>query len=115
MFTNLFLTCTIISAIALLWRVFSKETIIEKAIDGLPHLIKKPLTCGVCFTFWLSFFCNLIFNPVLWNISANSLINFLAHWMITGMVSVSIYYIFLTFYEGSHYLAHKAEKLHVED
>lgn len=112
----------VISAVILLWRVTIKEKLVAKFIDRLPYLVRKPLTCGVCSTFWLSFIAQFIFVkvpseyiPFFAAFPENSVATFFASWMITGMASVFVYYLFATFYEGSHYLAHKAEKMHEEN
>ncbi|MBM3281405.1 MAG: hypothetical protein FJY91_01480 [Candidatus Harrisonbacteria bacterium] len=121
MFTNLFLSTLFLSAIVTLWRIFSRESFVKSRIEALPYFMRKLLTCGVCFTFWLSFFFNFAFlpiggwvPPIFYAVSgtAFTILQFFVSWMITGMATVAIYYTFLVFYEGSHYLAHKAEEMH---
>lgn len=104
----------------LLWRILSREKLLTEKIEKLPYLIQKPLTCGVCFTFWLTFFYQLILihSPhIFYHIDWKShilidLFYFVFYWWVTAFIAVFIYYLFLTWYEGSHYLAHLAEKIH---
>ncbi len=120
MMFNVLLLATAISAVSLLWRIFSRHDFIKNKIEYFPYVFKKPLTCGVCFTFWLTLAALLIFTPfdgwqlpLRWSLGfITDTAIFITHWFILGMGAVFLYYVFLTFYEGSHYLAHKAESLH---
>lgn len=121
--TNILISSMVISAVALLWRIFSREEFIAPKIEALPYLIRKPLTCGVCFSFWMSLLYIISFRPSFSGVSISAqmspkclfLTKFFTDWMILGMSSVFILYVFLTFWEGSHYFSHKAEELHAKN
>jgi len=122
--TALLVSSAIIAAITLLCRITLKEKYVEDKVDALPYLVRKPITCGVCRTFWITFVFQFLFvrfqeNVFLPGLRQGSfggviagLTGFFVSWMVTGMAAVFIFYLFLTFYEGSHYLAHKAEEMH---
>lgn len=121
MILNLLAYSLIISGVGILWRIFRKEPGIAPRIDRLPHLIRKPLTCGVCFIFWISFFF-LLLTEEPFSISvplafeAPSLLgaaaDFVATWIMLGMSSAFVFYLFLFPYEGSHWASHSADAFH---
>jgi hypothetical protein len=122
MFTDTLITAAVIAALSLLARITLREKPVEALVDRLPYLLQKPITCGVCRTFWMTFISQFLFNTQIQNYSQifqayiqglpSTPVTFLVSWMITAMLAVSMLYIFLTFYEGSHYLTHKAEEMH---
>lgn len=125
MFLTILFGAGVITAISLLWRVFryDDDNPLKKRLDTLPYLLQKPITCGICSTFWFALIYTAFAYPVYgltpffpsFEVLSSSLIGF-AHfvctWMIFGLTSISLYYVFLTFYEVSHYYAHLAHPTH---
>jgi hypothetical protein len=91
----------IISAISILWRstLKKKPAMSEKLKKTFPFFLGTAITCGLCFTFWVSFFFVLIFNPIpqtffSFNNFENLSVVFFSHrflsWMILGVVALFI-------------------------
>lgn len=116
----------IVAGLSLLWRNFryDDDNPIKEKLDALPYFIKKPITCGVCFTFWFAFFVNSIalrdhtwwsalgnYAPSFWGF----IVRFFGSWMILGVTAAFIVYSFVLLFEISHVIAHKVESLHRDE
>jgi hypothetical protein len=119
MIYNLFLSAIFIAALSLLARITLNEPAVEKAANRLPYILQKPLTCGVCRTFWFSFFAQFFFlqfetNFLLPYIQGpfQTIGEFLLSWVITGMTATAIFYVVVALDEGAHYLSHKVDEMH---
>lgn len=105
----------VIASISILWRIFRYDT--ENPINGYldrwPYLPKKLITCGVCFTFWITLVF-VLYSQYRNNIPFSTESIFL-DWMTTGFYAVMLVYVFDTFYQISHYFKHKAEQGHTHE
>jgi sterol desaturase/sphingolipid hydroxylase (fatty acid hydroxylase superfamily) len=112
---------SIVAGTAALWRTFryDDENPLNKKIDAWPYILRKPITCGVCSTFWIALIYSFGFDlspEVLIPLSTApwfaSTFSFLAEWMLLGFAAIFQLYIFVFFFDVSHYYAHKAEHAH---
>lgn len=117
--TALIATALTITGLTLLWRNFRYDTDnpLHKHFERLPYLLRKPITCGLCITYWITFITLWFYNPLHTTLSldarsltliSESFMHFVASWMITGTVAVAIVYTIETFYQVSHTFAHRA-------
>ncbi len=109
-----------VAGIVALWRNFRYDTDNPANIylDRLPYLLQKPITCGLCVTFWIALIFESIFAvpnalppthafiPDTWTAVAG----FIASWMVLGTVSAFILYMLDTFFEVSHFYKHRAHQ-----
>jgi hypothetical protein len=114
-----FLIAAAVAGTALLWRNYryDSEIRINGALDRLPYLLQKPITCGLCFTFWISLVATIIFFPFPALIESlpyrlqlsepvMAFVTFFVQWFALGALSTMIVYIVDTLFEASHYLKH---------
>jgi hypothetical protein len=118
---NTVLAILTVSGAVLLWRTYryDEENAFNKKLDALPYLLRKPITCGLCFTFWLSLLAAIIFVPFAeWlpllqyrfalGEAVSGLLNFLVSWLALGTATTFLVYVIDTFYQVSHYYKHAA-------
>lgn len=121
MILNLILSFSVIAGVALLYRNYryDQENSLNKYIDRLPYFLNKPLSCGLCFTFWVALAYNFVFTPLdFWSPefryqfsnTTKEVLTFLSSWMILGTGSGFIVYFIDTFFQVSHYFKHKTHK-----
>jgi hypothetical protein len=112
-----------IAGLSLLWRNFRYDTDnpLYPFFEKLPYGIRKPITCGLCVTYWITCLILFVYNPLYATIlpllaHTPTLIQyvgaFIGTWMITGTVAVCIVYTVDTLYQISHFFAHKAHEPH---
>ncbi len=91
----------VVSAISILWRstLKKKPKLTENIKKTFPFFLGTAITCGLCFTFWVTFFFVIIFNPLPvsffpFNDFENLLTLFFTHrflsWMLIGVVALFI-------------------------
>lgn len=110
-----------VTGLVLLWRTFryDDENPLNAKLDAWPYVLRKPITCGLCITFWLALLSALLFEPFpqMMNMIAlrialppgiTDLIRFLASWLALGTLSSAMVYFIDTFYQVSHYYKHAA-------
>ncbi len=124
MITDAIYSCAVIAGAAILWRNFryDKENPANKYLDRLPYWLRKPVTCGVCFTYWAAGAYAIVVDPLTDWIppfrfpfgAAEALMTFFFCWMILGTGAAFIVYVLDTFFEISHYYKHKAAHEHKE-
>ena len=109
------------AGVALLWRTYryDSDNQFNATLDRLPYMLRKPITCGLCFTFWVSFVTTVVFSPfqelvpiLPYRFGAVTLITFLVQWFALGTLSTFVVYIVDTFFEISHYLKHAVGEQH---
>lgn len=113
------------AGVALLWRTYryDSDNRFNAALDRLPYILRKPVTCGLCFTFWTAFFESFVFSPfpslvsglpfrIVLEEGGVSVATFLVQWLALGTCATAVVYIVDTFYEISHYLKHSVGVLH---
>ena len=110
------LSSFVVAGIAVLWRALRMRH------AGLVKFLRKYLgfyatafLCGFCFTFWVSFFYLLVFNPLSWwelpfryEVADNVylVIHFLCSWMALGFTSVTLRFIFVLLKESVDHFTH---------
>ena len=115
MFTNLFLLGFAVAGAAVLWRNLQESSeSLRKALGALPALLGKSLTCGSCFTYWLSLFAVILFDPLSgWTLSnINELIHVLLSWFALAFVSVTFRFAYVAIQELVNYQTHTLRKDH---
>ena len=111
------LTSFTVAGIAVLWRSFLYDSAALR--DGirarLPKFFAKALTCGMCFTYWLSLLVVVVFDPLggwlpplrfgvaPW---AYAPLQITVSWMAIGMLSVFIRFSYAALSELVHYQVH---------
>lgn len=116
-------TILTIAGFSLLWRNFRYDTDnpLYSFFENLPYGIRKPITCGLCVTYWITLLVLCIYNPLFTYIFPalthlpvilQYSSSFISTWMITGTVSVMVVYFIDTLYQVSHFFAHKAHESH---
>jgi hypothetical protein len=113
--------CAAVAGVALLWRNFryDRDLSINARIDALPYLIRKPITCGLCVTFWIAGATTLVFHPFAALVASLPYrhqtleplrlpLEFGAQWMALGVGAVAIVYVIDTFFQISHVLKHRS-------
>ena len=113
-----------VAGVALLWRTYryDSDNKFNTVLDRLPYALRKPITCGLCFTFWISLLATIIFSPFAAAIAflpyrfalggAIGVVNFLIQWFALGTAAVTVVYVVDTFFEISHYLKHAVGEQH---
>lgn len=109
------------AGIALLWRTYryDADNQFNRIIDGWPFWIRKPLTCGLCFTFWVALGACILFSPFAELTTAlpyrfaldarvMSLMTFLIQWLALGTLAAAAVYLIDTLFQISHYYKHAA-------
>jgi len=113
---NFLISTLVVSGIAVLWRALRMRH------AGLVAFLRKYLgfyatafLCGFCFTFWVSFFYLLVFNPLeSWVLPFRyipsgpivSFLHFLCSWMALGFVSVTFRFVFVLLKESVDHFTH---------
>ena len=97
-----------IAGLSALWKNLLDEPLILRTVKRLPYVVSRALTCGFCFTYWLSLIVLLIMD----NFTFDSILSFIKNWMILSLISASLYYLFMILQEISIILAHKHEAMH---
>ena len=120
MFTTLFFSSLVVAGVALLWRNFryDNENPANIYINRLNYWLRKPITCGLCFTYWVALVFVIFFNPLMGWLpplrfelgSLQSPFVFGVSWMVVGTGAAFVVYFLDTFFEVSHYYAHQAHK-----
>lgn len=116
MILDLIFSAMAVAGVSALWRNFRYDTDnpANKYLNKLPYILKKPITCGICFTFWAAGVFNIFFVPLLGWLPLQRfsleipLAEFFVSWMVLGTASALILYILDTFFEVSHFYKHKA-------
>ncbi len=100
----------IISSIAILWRstLNKNDNLGAYLRNFFPVFLGTALTCGLCFTYWISLFFVLVFNPLPLNFfEFNYNNNFFTHiffsWMNIGFVSLFLRFLFAFLQEKVNY------------
>lgn len=123
MILDLIFSSAIIAGIASLWRNFRYDTDnpANAYLNKLPYFLKKPITCGLCVTFWIAFFFSIFFIPLgewlpptrfFFSDTVEVLVTFFTSWMIVGTGAALILYFLDTLFEISHFYKHTAHTLH---
>ena len=80
-------------------------------------ILRKPITCGICFTFLMAFVFSILFDFRMPSLQLKFnfndfdwLVSFFSTWMVLGVGSAFLVYVFDTFFQISHYYKHKAHK-----
>ncbi len=119
---QLFVVSLLVAGIATGWRnLLSDIPTLSNIVKKLPYLLRKPVQCGFCFTFWLALAAVLTidvlpgFSLVL-NFDAPvvfaSGLEVLARWMAVGMLSVIIRFGYVALQELVHYQVHEVRGKH---
>jgi len=114
---NFILTSFAIAGASVLWRSFLYDSrMLREGVRGrLPKFFGKALTCGLCFTFWLSLFVALITDPFAgWlppfrfalSPGLYAPIQIFVSWMALGMLSALIRFSYAALSELVHYQVH---------
>ncbi|MDB5244387.1 MAG: hypothetical protein JWN18_257 [Parcubacteria group bacterium] len=109
------------AGVSLLWRTYryDSENSFNVVLDAWPFWIRKPLTCGLCFTFWIALIVSGIFSPFTHLIGdlpyrvepeywTAQIVAFLVGWLALGTLSVFVLYLIDTLFQISHYFKHAA-------
>lgn len=119
MITNLVLIAAAVAGVSLLWRVYryDSENPLNVYLDKLPYLFRKPITCGMCVTFWISLCATILYTPLAGIVSSlptrfpfmnAPVVGFVFEWMVLGTTAALFVYVIDTFYQVSHYYKHAA-------
>lgn len=119
-----FSTLLVAGAVAgatLLWRTYryDSDVAFNAYLNRLPYYFQKPITCGICITFWLSLAATIIFSPLKNAVMAvpsrftlpqdlATIIGFGLEWLFLGMIAAAIVYAIDTVFHVSHYFRHAA-------
>lgn len=116
MLIQLLITSLFVAGIAVCWRNLQTDlNALSSALSKLPYLLRKPLTCGFCFTFWAALATALIANPLagvsgLWQTSVPAawqpLADLFVGWVVVGMLAVIIRFGYVVLQELVHYQVH---------
>lgn len=116
MLIDYFFSILTVAGIAVLWRNLLKDLAWLKHLVGkLPWILKKAVSCGFCFTYWLSLFFVILCNPLQgWlpplRIDLSSYLilplQILMSWMIVGIGSVIIRFGYAALQELVHHQVH---------
>ncbi len=116
---NYFLTCAAIAGLAIIWRnwlIDHKQ--FSSFLKKIPFL-GKALTCGSCFTYWISLLALTIYNPIKdWpilsynNVYINFLFTLLFQWMAISFGAVFLRFIYVLIQELVNYLTHGVNQNH---
>jgi hypothetical protein len=117
MIFNFIFSCGVIAGIALLWRNFRYDTDnpANTYINQLNYWLQKPITCGLCFTFWTALIFDIFFDPLQgWLPSMRFALGawepffaFCSAWMVLGTGATFAVYVIDTFFQVSHYYKHQ--------
>jgi hypothetical protein len=116
-----------VAGVSLLWRTYryDPENPFNDKLDRLPYVLRKPVTCGLCFTFWISCVCTVILVPLAnvafalpyrFPVAAifRSIIGFGIEWFALGTLATAVVYAVDVLFQVSHYYKHKAAHEHEE-
>jgi hypothetical protein len=109
-----------VAGLTLLWRTYRYDSDIgfNAALNRLPYFLQKPITCGICLTFWASLVAVLIFYPfpelitVLpyrFALGPAAVNNFFVQWFALGTLASAVVYFIDTLFHVSHYFRHAAD------
>ncbi len=118
MFTDYIFSILTIAGIAVLWRNLLHDLPkLKQFTHSLPWFFRKALNCGFCFTFWISLFFVIIFNPLhdwlppfRFYIPYSFLLNILCSWMTVGIGAVIIRFGYVALQELVHYQVHELNR-----
>jgi hypothetical protein len=117
MILNLIMTGLAIGSFAVIWRkLLNDAPRLRNGIKAhIPYPISRALTCGFCFTYWLSLVSLIIFNPLngwlppLQSVIPSTLIPFIylsVSWMTLGFISLLWRSLFVIIQEFIDYEMH---------
>ncbi len=98
----------IIASISILWRsTLNKNKKIGKYLKNkFPVFLGTALTCGLCFTYWISLFFILLYQPLdffMFNTFDNPTVKHISHtflsWMFVGFISVFLRFLYVLLQE----------------
>ncbi len=106
----LFQSSLIIASLTILWRsTLNKNDKLGPYLrKAFPVFLGTALTCGLCFTYWITLFFSLIFNPLpleffIFNSKNNFLIHIFFSWMSIGFVALVFRFSFALIQEKVNY------------
>lgn len=108
------LSGAIVAGTTALWRTFryDKENPVNAYIDSWPYWARKPITCGLCSTFWIalcySFTIALDPSELIPFTFTHPAYIFFTKWILLGSFAAIELYVFVFFFDVSHYYAHQA-------
>lgn len=114
MLTNFLILTLACAGLAMLWRdILIDFPKLKNAIKKhVPFPFAKMLTCGTCFTYWLSLGFVLVFQPLeQLNLSYNTFIS----WMAFGIVAIIWRFGAVAIQELVHYQTHILNVSHTHD
>jgi len=119
MIVDIIFSCAVVAGVAALWRNFRYDTDnpANKYLNRLPYVLRKPITCGLCVTFWVALAFTALFDPLVswlpptrfaFSETLQTILAFLSSWMALGTGSALMLYVLDTFLEVSHFYKHRA-------
>ncbi len=106
---TLFVYIFAIAGLSVVWKNLQDDlTWVEKGIKKFPWIVWKVLSCGFCFTFWLTLAVVLIFDPLeTWAITGMSQFwHVVGSWMSLGMAAAIIRTNYVLLQAKLHYQMH---------
>jgi len=108
--------CLVVAGIATLWRnLLAMNAPLRDGVHSLPF--QKALTCGFCFSYWLSLLAIVLWQPqfgsaipsLRWQFLEvlEPCIRFIASWMVLGMGSVIVRFGYVAIQELVTYQVHQ--------
>lgn len=108
-----------VTGISLLWRTYryDPDNSFNSVLNRLPYALRKPITCGLCFTFWISLVATALFVPFgaltsslplrfVPGSTTEAVIMFLVEWFALGAIAAFAVYVVDTLFQVSHYYKH---------
>lgn len=107
MFTSYILSVFSIAGFTVLWRkILHDFPVIGEQLSLRLPVVGKAFTCGLCFTYWISLFFVLWYNPVPnWTGTLFAFHLFLS-WMVVAFGAVFLRFLYVSIQELVHYQVH---------
>lgn len=116
MIINLFIISISVAGFAILWRNLIYDSPNLRAnLKKVPNFLHIALTCGFCFTFWISLVAAILFDPFqAWQVPfrivalapLSPLFEYIASWMAVGTFAAMIRFAYIAIQEFVHYEVH---------
>jgi hypothetical protein len=118
MFINIIFSSLCIAGIAIIWRevLMQNPNIKEWILRFIPFPFGKAITCGFCFTYWLSLFVVVCIDPLSgwlppFRFPVYSFfvpfVQILSSWMIIGTIALTLRFLNIFIHEIIHFIIRK--------